>query len=40
MFLSGLDVALIEKLECVTHVQRLPFTFLGCAAGFTAMRLK
>lgn len=39
LFLPGLDAALIPKLELAANVNRIPLTFLGCAAGLTAIRL-
>lgn len=39
LFLPGLDVALIQKLGLAVNVNRIPLTFLGCAAGLTAVRL-
>ncbi|WP_010272628.1 type III polyketide synthase [Paenibacillus senegalensis] len=38
MFLPGLDVALIRGLGLPSDIKRLPLTFMGCAAGVTAMR--
>lgn len=38
MFLPGLDVALIQQLGLSPDTQRIPLTFMGCAAGLTAIR--
>ena len=38
-YLPGLDVALIQNLGLPANVNRMPLTFLGCAAGLTAIRL-
>ncbi|WP_338027729.1 type III polyketide synthase [Cohnella thermotolerans] len=38
-FLPGLDVALAKGLALRPDVRRIPLTFLGCAAGLTAIRL-
>lgn len=39
IFLPGLDAALTHKLELAADVKRIPLTFLGCAAGMTALRM-
>ena len=39
MFLPGLDVHLAKELKLKSRVNRYPLTFLGCAAGLTALRL-
>jgi predicted naringenin-chalcone synthase len=39
LFLPGMDVALIQQLELAADVNRIPLTFLGCAAGLTAVRM-
>lgn len=39
LFLPGLDVALMRELGLAADVERLPLTFLGCAAGLAAIRL-
>lgn len=38
-FLPGMDVALIRELGLAANVNRIPLTFLGCAAGLMAIRL-
>jgi len=38
MYLPGLDAELAHRLELRSGVRRLPLTFLGCAAGMTAIR--
>ncbi|EFM10839.1 Naringenin-chalcone synthase [Paenibacillus curdlanolyticus YK9] len=38
MYLPGLDAELAERLGLLRGLRRLPLTFLGCAAGMTAMR--
>ncbi|WP_336604350.1 type III polyketide synthase [Paenibacillus sp. MMS18-CY102] len=38
MYLPGLDAELAERLGLLCGLRRLPLTFLGCAAGMTAMR--
>ena len=38
MFLPGLDIELIGRLGLPARVRRIPLTFLGCAAGLTAVR--
>ncbi|MFC4597827.1 type III polyketide synthase [Cohnella hongkongensis] len=38
MFLPGLDAELAARLDMRADVQRVPLTFLGCAAGLTALR--
>lgn len=38
MFLPGLDAELAKRLDLRADVARLPLTFLGCAAGLTALR--
>jgi predicted naringenin-chalcone synthase len=38
-FLPGLDAELVWLLDLSPDVQRIPLTFLGCAAGLTAVRL-
>lgn len=38
MFLPGLDTELARKLDLPSGVARIPLTFLGCAAGLTALR--
>ena len=39
MFLPGLDAVLAERLDLREDAKRMPLTFLGCAAGLTALRL-
>ncbi len=39
MFLPGLDTELSGRLDLRADVNRTPLTFLGCAAGLTALRL-
>lgn len=39
MFLPGLDIVLAERLALGGDVERVPLTFLGCAAGLTAIRM-
>jgi len=39
MFLPGLDAELIGLLDLRQDVRRIPLTFMGCAAGLTALRL-
>ena len=39
MFLPGLDAELVGRLDLRADVKRTPLTFLGCAAGLTALRL-
>jgi predicted naringenin-chalcone synthase len=39
MFLPGLDVMVAERLDLGKQVVRVPLTFLGCAAGLTAIRM-
>lgn len=39
MFLPGLDVALARRLQLNAGITRIPLTFLGCAAGLSALRL-
>lgn len=39
MFLPGLDVMLLKELGLAADTKRIPLTFLGCAAGLTAIRL-
>lgn len=39
LFLPGIDIALIDQLGLEHDVKRIPLTFLGCAAGLTAVRL-
>ncbi|WP_127534510.1 type III polyketide synthase [Paenibacillus kobensis] len=38
MYLPGLDAELAHRLELRSGLRRLPLTFLGCAAGTTAIR--
>lgn len=38
MFLPGLDTLLARELDLRQDVTRVPLTFLGCAAGLTAIR--
>lgn len=38
MFLPGLDAELARELDLREDVERMPLTFLGCAAGLTALR--
>jgi len=38
-FLPGLDAELVWMLDLAPDVERIPLTFLGCAAGLTAVRL-
>lgn len=38
MFLPGLDAELAWRLDLAVDVERRPLTFLGCAAGLTALR--
>ncbi|TVY02191.1 type III polyketide synthase [Cohnella terricola] len=38
MFLPGLDAELIDPLDLRPDVRRIPLTFMGCAAGLTAIR--
>ncbi|RXZ76696.1 type III polyketide synthase [Paenibacillaceae bacterium] len=38
-FLPGLDAELVRRLGLSARVQRIPLTFLGCAAGLRAIRL-
>lgn len=38
-FLPGLDTELALKLDLPMDVRRIPLTFLGCAAGLTAIRM-
>lgn len=38
-FLPGVDVALMRQLGLPSHVNRIPLTFLGCAAGLSAIRI-
>jgi len=38
MFLPGLDTVLARELDLPRDVTRVPLTFLGCAAGLTALR--
>ncbi|MBO9599623.1 MAG: type III polyketide synthase [Cohnella sp.] len=38
MFLPGLDTAIARELDLRQDVTRIPLTFLGCAAGLTAIR--
>lgn len=38
MYLPGLDAELMQRLALNDSARRLPLTFLGCAAGMTAMR--
>ncbi|CAM3923448.1 type III polyketide synthase [Cohnella lubricantis] len=38
MFLPGLDAELARRLGLRADAERLPLTFLGCAAGLTAVR--
>jgi len=38
MYLPGLDAELTHRLELNEGTRRLPLTFLGCAAGMTAIR--
>jgi len=39
MFLPGLDSELTSRLDLPADVRRIPLTFLGCAAGLTALRM-
>ncbi|XID94727.1 type III polyketide synthase [Paenibacillaceae bacterium WGS1546] len=39
IYLPGLDAELTTRLELSTDVNRIPLTFLGCAAGLTAIRM-
>ncbi|SHE10553.1 Alpha-pyrone synthesis polyketide synthase-like Pks18 [Chlamydia abortus] len=39
LFLPGLDAVLVQQLGLPADVERIPLTFLGCAAGMTALRL-
>ncbi|WP_356710234.1 type III polyketide synthase [Paenibacillus sp. CECT 9249] len=39
LFLPGIDVALMQALGLDANVSRIPLTFMGCAAGLTAIRL-
>ncbi|WP_256757852.1 type III polyketide synthase [Cohnella sp. WQ 127256] len=39
LFLPGLDAELIGHLDLRGDVHRTPLTFMGCAAGLTALRL-
>ncbi|WP_035119927.1 type III polyketide synthase, partial [Cohnella panacarvi] len=38
LFLPGLDAVLAQELDLPRDVTRVPLTFLGCAAGLTALR--
>ncbi|WP_233566548.1 type III polyketide synthase [Cohnella endophytica] len=38
LFLPGLDAELIWRLDLRGDVHRVPLTFMGCAAGLTALR--
>ncbi len=38
MFLPGLDTVLARELDLPQDITRVPLTFLGCAAGLTAIR--
>lgn len=38
-FLPGLDAALVRELDLPRSVERLPLTFIGCAAGLKAVCL-
>jgi predicted naringenin-chalcone synthase len=38
LFLPGLDAELVWHLDLPADVARIPLTFLGCAAGLTALR--
>jgi predicted naringenin-chalcone synthase len=39
LFLPGLDAELTWELDLPADVERIPLTFLGCAAGMTALRM-
>ncbi|WEK55921.1 MAG: type III polyketide synthase [Candidatus Cohnella colombiensis] len=39
LFLPGLDAELSWHLDLRSDVQRIPLTFMGCAAGLTALRV-
>ncbi|WP_239619222.1 type III polyketide synthase [Cohnella mopanensis] len=39
LYLPGLDTELIWRLDLSGDVHRVPLTFLGCAAGLTALRV-
>jgi len=38
-FIPGLDIALIKQLQLPLNINRICLTFMGCAAGMTALRL-
>lgn len=39
LFQPGLDISLIGQLGLESDLTRIPLTFLGCAAGLTAVRM-